>query len=426
MPRIVILQCKTIKITIKTPLQMKKTVLLLYTFLVSFASIYAQESNGSDKWLLLDLNIQVETNEAINDLYNFKFDKAKVKFEDLKKKYPNHPIAYFLLGLSEYWKILPNENNTEYDESFHLYLDSTITLAEKLYDEDPTNYEAAFFLTASYGFKGKLYAIRHKYMMASNEGRKALKYLKLEKKATEMSPEFMFGTALYNYFREKIYEDYFWLRPLIKLSSSEKGDKELGIKQLNEVALNAFYTRTEAQAYLLDIYINYENKRDQQALPIAKYLHETYPDNPYFQKYYAKLCSKLGHTTTTEKVAIDFIDKYNKHYLGYEDVGLRSASFYLGTILKNNYGQFEKAKHHLITCVNVSEKLKRTSGYYIYSLEALVDICDSQKDYKEAIDYCHKIIKNGDKDLGNESESIKNAKIYLKNIKAKEKAAKQH
>ncbi|MEY3452058.1 MAG: hypothetical protein RL711_1886, partial [Bacteroidota bacterium] len=93
MPRIVILQCKTIKITIKTPLQMKKTVLLLYTFLVSFASIYAQESNGSDKWLLLDLNIQVETNEAINDLYNFKFDKAKVKFEDLKKKYPNHPIA---------------------------------------------------------------------------------------------------------------------------------------------------------------------------------------------------------------------------------------------------------------------------------------------------------------------------------------------
>jgi hypothetical protein len=74
----------------------------------------------------------------------------------------------------------------------------------------------------------------------------------------------------------------------------------------------------------------------------------------------------------------------------------------------------------------VSEKLKRTSGYYIYSLEALVDICDSQKDYKEAIAYCHKIIKNGDKDLGNESESIKNAKIYLKNIKAKEKAAKQH
>lgn len=404
---------------------MKKIVLVICIFLVNLTIMNAQESKPTPKWLLTDLNIQVETNDAINDLYNFKFDKAKVKFDQLKKEYPTHPIAYFLLGLGEYWKILPNENTTIHDEKFHNYLDSAIFFGKKLYDEDETNYEAAFFLSASYGFKGKLYAIRHNYLSASNEGRKALKYLKLENKAEAMSPEFMFGTALYNYFREKIYEEYFWLRPLIKLSSSTKGDKELGIKQLNEVALNAFYTRTESQAYLIDIYINYENGKERQALPIAKYLHETYPDNPYFQKYYGKICSKLGQTNITEKVSIDFIDKYNKHYWGYEDLGLRSATFYLGTIYKSNYGQYEKAKQYLSTCVNVSEKINKTSGYYIYSLEALVDICDSQKAFEEAKNYCKKILKHGDADLGNEAESIKNAKIYLKNIKAKEKKSKE-
>ena len=140
---------------------------------------------------------------------------------------------------------------------------------------------------------------------------------------------------------------------------------------------------------------------------------------------YGKICSKLGQTNITEKISIDFIDKYNKHYLGYEDLGLRSASFYLGTIYKNNYGQYEKAKQYLSTCVNVSEKINKTSGYYIYSLEALVDICDSQKEFEEAKNYCKKILKHGDADLGNEAESIKNAKIYLKNIKAKEKKSKE-
>ena len=41
------------------------------------------------------------------------------------------------------------------------------------------------------------------------------------------------------------------------------------------------------------------------------------------------------------------------------------------------------------------------------------------------LNYCKKILKHGDAAMGNEAESIKNAKIYLKNIKAKEKKVKE-
>lgn len=404
---------------------MKNLLLGFCIFLLVSINSFAQENANTKNWLLLDLNIQVETNEAINNLYNFKFDLAKAKFDTLKREHPNHPIAYFLLGLCEYWKILPNESNTAYDAAFHNYLDSAIVLAEKMYEDDKKNYEAAFFLTASHGFKGKLYAIRTEYVAASNQGRKALKFLSLEDKATEMSPEFLFGTALYNYYREDIYQDYFWLRPLIWAVSSKKGDKELGIKQLNEVALNAFYTRTEAQTYLIEILGNYEHGRESQALPTAKYLHETYPDNPFFAKMYGKICYKLNQTVATEKVSIDFIDKYNKKYFGYEDVGLRSATFYLASIYYNNYGQKEKAKHIYNSCVNVSEKLNKTSGYYIYALDALMDIYDTEKDYENAKICANKIIKSGHKNYGNEEEAILEAKAYLKAVKKKEKEAKK-
>lgn len=397
---------------------MKHFLIAFCVYSITFSNVLAQQNANTKDWLLLDLNIQIESNDAINQLYNFKFDEAQKKFNELKSRHPKHPLAYFLLGLSEYWKIMPNENNTSFDKSFHNYLDSAIILAEDLYEKDNKNYEAAFFLTASYGFKGKLNAIRTNFIAATGEGRKALKFLHLEDKAIDISPEFLFGEALYNYYREDIYQDYYWLRPLIWAASSKKGNKELGIKQLNEVALNAFYTRTEAQAYLLDILVNYEKDKAYQALPTAKYLHETYPDNPYFAKMYAKITVNIGgQTLNTEKVCADYINKYNKKYFGYEDLGLRSMSFYLARIYYSNYGQKEKSKHLFNTCVSTSEKLNKTNGYYIYSLQSLLDIYNIEKDYPNAKICCEKILKHASKKSGNEDEAIAIAKAYLKELK---------
>jgi hypothetical protein len=51
------------------------------------------------------------------------------------------------------------------------------------------------------------------------------------------------------------------LRPFLILF--DKGDKERGLEQLREVAHNAFYTRTEAQYWLMRILFTEEN--DYQA-----------------------------------------------------------------------------------------------------------------------------------------------------------------
>jgi len=66
--------------------------------------------------LLEDINIQLEATEAINDMYNFHFDKAEMQFRWIKQKYPIHPLSYFLLALSTWWKINVNIENTQYDE----------------------------------------------------------------------------------------------------------------------------------------------------------------------------------------------------------------------------------------------------------------------------------------------------------------------
>ena len=58
------------------------------------------EAIDTKSWLLTDKDIQTELEGAVQNLYNFKFDKAEKQFRSLRRRYPRHPMPYFLLGLS--------------------------------------------------------------------------------------------------------------------------------------------------------------------------------------------------------------------------------------------------------------------------------------------------------------------------------------
>ena len=59
----------------------------------------ASQNDGDDQVILIaDMQLQIEINQAMNDLYNFKFDKAEQQFRWLKQKYSWHPLPYFLEG----------------------------------------------------------------------------------------------------------------------------------------------------------------------------------------------------------------------------------------------------------------------------------------------------------------------------------------
>ncbi len=127
-----------------------------------------KEPETPRQMLLSDRAIQLGTNDAINNMYNFNFYEAEKDFKWLTVKYPNHPIGHFLLGLNEWWKIVPDLKVTRYDETCHEYMDLAIKKAEDLYDEDSRDKEAAFFLAAAYAFKGRLYSEREKWVKAAS------------------------------------------------------------------------------------------------------------------------------------------------------------------------------------------------------------------------------------------------------------------
>ena len=351
----------------------------------SFSQEWSGPIDSANEVLLKNRYVEIEATQAMFDMYNFNFDRAARQYNYLKKQYGWHPLPYFLLGLNEWWKLMPYgmTDETKWDDDFLLYMDSAQVLAERLFEEGD-KIEGAFFLSAVHGFRGRLYSDRGSYVKAAFEGKNALKYLDITRGQSEFSPEILFGDGLFNYYAKWIREHYPYLRPL--MSFFPDGDKELGIKQLKEVARNAFYSRTEAQYYLMRIM--YAEEGDiKGSLQIAKYLIDLYPNNAYFHRFYARLLYQNAEFLEAEKQCLSIIERIDLRQAGYEWTSGRYASFFLGHIyeLRN---EREKSKKYYEYAIEYGKLAKATeSGYYIFSHVHLGDLWMKDGEFAKAMKY---------------------------------------
>ena len=343
---------------------------------------FAQEvlSNETDSLLINDLQIQIESTAGLNNMYNFQFKEAEMQFQWLRYKYKKHPLAYFLMGLNTWWKIVPQYENKEYDDAFHSYMDTCILYAEILFKEKKTRIEGAFFLAAAYGFKGRLFSDRDKWTKAALSGKNSLSYMDICRDKNSLSPELLFGDGLYSYYSVWIPENYPMLKPIMFFF--HKGNKELGIQQMEEVSNNAFYTRTEAQHYLMRILMG-EGKNIARAFQISEYLHNTFPHNSYFHRYYARLLYSMGDKRCEEE-SLCILEKVENNEIGYGENTGRYAAFFLGQLYQYK-NKFELSKKYYNMVILFSEKNTELQyGYYLYALLALGDIATKENNPKEA------------------------------------------
>ena len=88
-------------------------------------------------------------------MYNFNFHKAEVEFNWIRYNHIEHPLSYFLYGISTWWQMMPNLDKTsELGDEFVAYMDTAIVKSEKLLKANDDNIEAIFFLAGPMDLKG--------------------------------------------------------------------------------------------------------------------------------------------------------------------------------------------------------------------------------------------------------------------------------
>ena len=378
-------------------------------------SIYGNVKDTTS--ILTDIDIQIEATSAINKMYNYQFEEAEKEFRWLSSEYKNHPLPVFLLGLSSWWKIdaqssksYVGESQKEniLDKNFLNFMDESINLSKRIYNQG-NKVDGAFFLAASYGFKGRLLSERRKWSAAAFAGRNAIKYLKEIRKDDLMIPEISFGNGLFNYYSVWISERYPLLKPIIKLFP--EGNKNKGVEQLNIASKNSFYTRTEAQYFLMRIYSG-EGKLTK-ALQLSKYLKDTYPENSIFHKYFTQLLYRNSRLNECLKESNNIIINYDKRKFGYNEDEARIAHFFLAEIYHSNLN-FDKAIFNYKKSIEFSEKIgKQKMGYSIFSNFSLGRISFNRNEYKQAKIYFKRVLK-----LTKRKDDLnKRSRNFLKKIK---------
>src|SRR5690554_1923474 len=107
---------------------MNKYVLYIFSFFLMTETALVplaqgeQEKEPEKEYLLLNKGLQLRITEAVNSLYNFDFETAERGFLVMSYTYPEHPLPYFLMGLSQWWKIAPDTDNQQYDALFLKYM----------------------------------------------------------------------------------------------------------------------------------------------------------------------------------------------------------------------------------------------------------------------------------------------------------------
>ena len=359
---------------------------LFFLIVCSNKNIFSQVKNVES--ILSDIDIQIESTNAINKMYNFEFDEAEKEFKWLVDEYKNHPLPIFLLGLTSWWKIETNLDNKILDDRFLFLMDESIKLSKKIY-KNGNIIDGSFFLAASYGFKGRLLGERRSWRKAAFSGRNALKYLKEIREDDNLIPEIAFGNGLFNYYSIWISNKYPILSPII--SFFPKGNKIKGIEQLNNAAKNSFYTRTEAQYFLMRIFSE-ENKLSK-ALQISDYLHSSYPNNSVFHKYYTQLLYRSGSFKTCEIESNELIKNYLNNKLGYNINSVRNAHFFKGEIERQNLN-FLYAKENYLKSIDYSVKMNNEKlGYSLYSYFYLGKMEFDEGNFNVSKDYFRRLIK---------------------------------
>lgn len=372
---------------------------ILIAFLLTVSAVSAQNSD-----------FDTRVNQGIKQIYNIKFDSAAVTFRSLIADYPEHPAGRFFLAMIDWWKILVDIQNEEHDDIFFQKLEDVIYQCDQILDKDPSNVDALFFKGGAIGFRGRLRAYRESWIKAADDGREALPIVEEASKLDPDNLDVQLGFGIYNYYADVIPNEYPMLKPLMIFFPD--GDRQKGLEQLQNTALNGKYAKYEARYFLVTLYYSYENN-PFMAEKYIDMLRADFPDNPVFQRWKGRVSAKMGNYAVSSAVFKNYLLKSDLNTAGYNNLSAkREAAYYVG--LQHRYtNELDSAIYYFEKTVEYSKILdegKEESGFMINTCLYLGMIHDSRGEREDALGYYRALL-----DMREYGMSHQMAKQYIEN-----------
>ncbi len=260
----------------------KKIIVALFLLLYKF-NISAQILNNE--------STKKAISTGLDKMYSYDFSESNEIFNQLKAKYPQHPLSYLLHAIQLELQFFPLKDHPLQQKVYLANLHLSKAWSEKLLEKNEDDIEANYFMLATLGYLAAYNADNQEYLKAVGVAKKAYSFLKKGLVWCNKEPEFLYTSGIYNYYRISYPETHPMIKPVIWMFAD--GDKKLGLKQLELASQKAIFVKTEATFYAGYVYMKYENN-PSKALTFNNLIINKYPNNLLFQMQRAELLTSSG------------------------------------------------------------------------------------------------------------------------------------
>ena len=292
--------------------------------------------------ILKDTNALNLIRSNVDHIYNFEFDKARIGYAEITKLYPDHPIVFLLRGIITYWENYPLLPSDPAHEFFEADMHESIKLSESKSD----NEHEAEYLLANLCARGMLlmfYSDNDLITEVIPLTISSYKYLRMSFDFTSVCTDLNYFTGLYNYYREAYPKEYPVYQSLAMLFPN--GGMEIGLKELQNSAVNGVVLGPESYYLLTWIYLNFENNYSA-SLVYSRHLHEKYPNNELYLATFLKNLLLLKEYDQAEEVIKKSPEEVMNRYLRTQ------MYFFKGIIQEKKYNNYEAASQNYMNGVD--------------------------------------------------------------------------
>lgn len=295
-------------------------------------------------------------------IYNEQPQKADSVIAILTNRIPNHPVVPMMKALNEAWKDMPMTVESKNFKKHESYLKKCLSLAEDIHDDHPDSHDGIFFQIVSRGLLAEYYSSGGSFVKAVSEAQKIYGLIKKAESLVDKNPDFLFSVGLYNYYREYYEEHNPIMKPLLLFF--RRGDKDLGLQQLEVATERAVLSKVEAHIYLSYIYLRYE-KVPNKSIKLLENINEELPRNNFIRAKLAECLIKRGDHKKARKHYNQLIESSDPYYQlnGYVLKALN--------IEKMNEPASQGAKYFYQKGVEASIEVPAIKGKYMRSIAHL-------------------------------------------------------
>lgn len=357
---------------------MRRVLLTLGLIVISWTVASSQVSYLGRTELLEEVEI------CLQHTYGFSFDEAKRIQSSLSSATPGHPAPVFLEAMIVYWENFPLLPSKEASTQFVNLMDKVTEMANELMKDTLTYTEGVFFDLFGRAFKAMFWADNGKSGKVIGDLGNMYRDTKKGFDLKEEFVEFYFSSGLYNYYIEAYPEAHPGYKPLV--SFMHKGDRELGLEQLNYAINHAVFLKVEAILFMSIIQLKYQEDLISAAL-YAERLVRQFPNNTMYQGHLITILLHQHSYDHVRELLLETVDQDDR----YSEMIRTLADAFL---TENESEDDSGARTGYLECIEMAEAFGPFADIYkAMSYMGLSRLYEKQGLQKESESYARKASK---------------------------------